>query len=116
MNKPRYQHDCDNCVFIDQYTDNLGSYDMYLCKKEHEQGFDYSEFVLRASDYCSDYYVNNVMAVYRYDMNSVFMTAKNRIFICKYQAALVRALQLGMLDVENLVKQDELLTKYERKN
>ena len=107
MNKPRYQHDCDNCVFIGQYTDKFGSYDMYFCKKPiQEDGLDFSEFVLRASDYCSDYYANDMMTIYR-------NRHKWEQFI-KYDAALVRALQLGMLDVENLVRQDEILTKYDR--
>ena len=106
----RFEHDCDNCVFIDQYTNGVESYDMYLCKKEPASGFDYSEFVLRFSDYGPDYFSANVMMVYSNRKKSFLLIGT----MPKYEAALVRALQLGMLDVENLVRQDELYTKYER--
>lgn len=111
MNKPRYEHDCNNCVFIDQYTNGVESYDMYLCKKDlAKDGVDYSEFVLRFSDYGPDYFATNVMSVYRNRNKSFLPTG----MMPKYEAAIARALQLGMLDVENLVRQDELYTKYER--
>ena len=29
--KPKYQHDCDDCVYLGLYIDGSGTYDLYFC-------------------------------------------------------------------------------------
>jgi hypothetical protein len=96
--KPLYEHDCDNCVLIGQYTDEYYTYDLYVCQKEYE-GHDNSELVLRYSDDGPHYFSLSAFGVYM-----------NKALPIRYQAAFVRALQLGLVNVDYLIVMDQALS------
>lgn len=93
--EPRYIHDCDNCKFIGQYKE----YDLYICKKTFS-GNCWDELVLRYDDEGSHYCSYDIFSVYTKNLP------------VHYQAAFVKALQLGLVDVDALISMDEHSTNY----
>jgi hypothetical protein len=93
--EPRYIHDCDNCKFMGRYKE----FDLYICKKTFggECGDD---LVLRYDSVDSHYCSYDVFSAYR-----------NNLPI-HYKAAFVKALQLGLIDVDALISKEEYLTNY----
>ena len=54
--KPKYKHDCDNCVFLGSHIENDQYHDLYVCPIEDKK---ISTVVARYSDY-GPYYFSGI--------------------------------------------------------